>query len=338
MVGGDRPVLSSVSRRLAPTIIFGKHTRLFLGCSGQQPPCPVGRGFLLLPLISWQRPSTARNQSTLVFFLPHSVGYSSSSSSRCERSMDASSSEDRQSPRSRQLQLQGPRPPRLSVSKDSHKVRKPPVVPLPYGARQQAPNHRHQRAQPQPQAQQPRAPVIIYDASPKVIHTQPGEFLALVQRLTGPGAPAQYSYSTEAAAEPSAVPPQFQPQESLFSPAARYAAIERSVRPQPPGPAPYAGSWLDLDGFAEVLGPGRPGILSPVPSALPAAASVGLFSPLPFDTGSLSWLNDLSPFLASAGARDAPPFASSPGGLLLATPTVPSPGMMMRFFSDFPDL
>lgn len=247
--------------------------------------------------------------------------------------MDASSEEDRQSPRSRQLQLQGPRPPRLSVSKDSHKIRKPPVVPLPYGARQ-APNNRYQQAQAQ--AQQPRAPVIIYDASPKVIHTQPGEFLALVQRLTGPGAPAQSS--TEEAAEPSAMPPQFQPQELLFSPAARYAAIERSVRPLPPGPAPYAGSWLDLDGFAEVLGPGRPGILSPVPSALPVAASAGLFSPLPFDTSSLSWLNDLSPFLASAGARDAPPFASSPGGLLLATPTMPSPGMMMRFFSDFPDL
>lgn len=247
--------------------------------------------------------------------------------------MDASSEEDRQSPRSRQLQLQGPRPPRLSVSKDSHKIRKPPVVPLPYGARQ-APNNRYQQAQAQ--AQQPRAPVIIYDASPKVIHTQPGEFLALVQRLTGPGAPAQSS--TEEAAEPSAMPPQFQPQELLFSPAARYAAIERSVRPLPPGPAPYAGSWLDLDGFAEVLGPGRPGILSPVPSALPVAASAGLFSPQPFDTSSLSWVNDLSPFLASAGARDAPPFASSPGGLLLATPTMPSPGMMMRFFSDFPDL
>ncbi|KAI4988478.1 hypothetical protein ZWY2020_030108 [Hordeum vulgare] len=240
--------------------------------------------------------------------------------------MDAppSSEEERQSPRSRQLQLQGPRPPRLSVSKDSHKIRKPPVVPLPHGhgARQLqvAPANRHQQAQP-------RAPVIIYDASPKVIHTQPGEFLALVQRLTGPGAPA---HQCSAEDHPSAVPvpPQFQPP---FSPAARYAAIERSVRPLPPGPAPYSGCWLDIDGFAEVLGPGRPGILSPVPSALPLAASPGLFSPLPFDTGSLSWLNDLSPFLASASA-------SSPGGLLLATPTMPSPGMMMRFFSDFPDL
>ncbi|CAM0876737.1 unnamed protein product [Alopecurus aequalis] len=237
--------------------------------------------------------------------------------------MDASSS-DRQSPRSRQLQLQGPRPPRLSVSKDSHKIRKPPVVPLPHGA-QQARNRHHHHQQQQP----PRAPVIIYDASPKVIHTQPSEFMALVQRLTGPG------HSIE---------PEFQPHEFLLSPtaglspAARYAAIERSVRPLPPGPAPYAGSWVDLDGVAEVLGPGRPGILSPLPSTLPTAASAGQFSPLPFDTSSLSWLNDLSPFLASAGARDAP-FASSPGGmLLLATPTMPSPGMMMKFFSDFPDL
>uniref|UniRef100_A0ACD5YUM2 Uncharacterized protein n=1 Tax=Avena sativa TaxID=4498 RepID=A0ACD5YUM2_AVESA len=252
--------------------------------------------------------------------------------------MDASSS-DRQSPRSRQLQLQGPRPPRLSVSKDSHKVRKPPVVPLPHGAQQQ-PRSRHHQAH-QTQQPQPRAPVIIYDASPKVIHTQPSEFMALVQRLTGP-AGAAAAHPTEAAAE-APPPPQFQPQEFLLSPtaglspAARYAAIETSVRPLPPGPAPYpyAGSWVDLDGLAEVLGPGRPGILSPVPSTLPPAASAGLFSPLPFDAASHSWLNDLSPFLASA--RDAP-FASSPGGMLLATPTMPSPGMMMRFFSDFPDL
>uniref|UniRef100_A0ACD5ZEJ5 Uncharacterized protein n=1 Tax=Avena sativa TaxID=4498 RepID=A0ACD5ZEJ5_AVESA len=286
----------------------------------------LARGFLLLcsPLISSLRPKHTRLLSLPLFF-----GSSSSSSSR---SMDASSS-DRQSPRSRQLQLQGPRPPRLSVSKDSHKVRKPPVVPLPHGAQQ-----------PRGRNHQPRAPVIIYDASPKVIHTQPSEFMALVQRLTGP-AGAGAAHPTEAAAE--APPPQFQPQEFLLSPtaglspAARYAAIETSVRPLPPGPAPYpyAGSWVDLDGLAEVLGPGRPGILSPVPSTLPPAASAGLFSPLPFDAASLSWLNDLSPFLpsAGAGARDAP-FASSPGGMLLATPTMPSPGMMMRFFSDFPDL
>jgi hypothetical protein len=228
---------------------------------------------------------------------------------------------DRQSPR-----LQGPRPQRLSVSKDSHKVRKPLVVPLPHGAKQA-------QQQQQQQQQQPRAPVIIYDASPKVIHTQPSEFMALVQRLTGPGVGAA-SHSIET--QEVEVPPQFQPQEFLLSPtaglspAAWYAAIETSVRPLPPGPAPYAGSWVDLDGLAEVLGPGRPGILSPLPSTLPPAASPGLFSPLPFHTSaaSLAWLNDLSPFLPSAAARDAP-FASSPGaGMLLATPTVHISGLL----------
>uniref|UniRef100_A0A0E0K0S8 VQ domain-containing protein n=1 Tax=Oryza punctata TaxID=4537 RepID=A0A0E0K0S8_ORYPU len=267
--------------------------------------------------------------------------------------MDAS--DGRPSPRSRQLQ--GPRPPRLAVSKDSHKVRKPPVVPQPRG---------QSRQQPQ---QQPRAPVIIYDASPKVIHTRPSEFMALVQRLTGPGAaaPVGAGFDAEASSSASAAvlpPPQFQlPQEFMLSPtaalspAARYAAIERSVRPLPPT-APSSSHYyyadadaddpilLDVDGdaaaFAAALGPARPSILSPVPSALPPAASSGLFSPL--DPASLSWLSDLSPFLHSAGARDAPPpppFAPSPRSLLLSTPTMPSPATfsVMEFFSsNFPDL
>ncbi|XP_062223154.1 protein MKS1-like [Phragmites australis] len=273
--------------------------------------------------------------------------------------MDASS--DRSSPRSRQLQ--GPRPPPLAVSKDSHKVRKPPVAPHPrhhhlQPASQQQQQHHHQQ-------QQARAPVIIYDASPKVIHTKPGDFMALVQRLTGPGAgasaaPAQFDAA--AGAGPSTAPPvplEFQPREFLLSPtaalspAARLAAIERSVRPLPPAPAPsyfaddYSTSFAaDMDSFAAVLGPPsvRPGILSP--AALPPAASTGLFSPLPFDPSCLSWLGELSPFLPSAGAARAAagleaPFAPSPcSSLLLATPTMPSPATfsVLEFFSNFPDL
>jgi hypothetical protein len=60
---------------------------------------------------------------------------------------------DRQSPR-----LQGPRPQRLSVSKDSHKVRKPLVVPLPHGAKQaqqqQQQQQQHELHEIQPQQQQ----------------------------------------------------------------------------------------------------------------------------------------------------------------------------------------
>lgn len=68
----------------------------------------------------------------------------------------------------RGIQLQGPRPTPLKVSKDSHKLKKPSFLP---------PNA--------PPAAQRRPPVIIYTVSPKIIHTKPSEFMSLVQRLTG---------------------------------------------------------------------------------------------------------------------------------------------------------
>eukprot|EP01018_Ginkgo_biloba_P003012 Gb_04497 [translate_table: standard] len=61
-------------------------------------------------------------------------------------------------------ELQGPRPTPLKISRDSHKIRKPPL--------------------PVPEIQY-RQPVIIYTQSPKVIHTEAGDFRTLVQRLTG---------------------------------------------------------------------------------------------------------------------------------------------------------
>ncbi|KAG0498521.1 hypothetical protein HPP92_002823 [Vanilla planifolia] len=75
----------------------------------------------------------------------------------------------------RGIQLQGPRP-TPSVSKDSHKIKKPSS---------------------QPDATKPplqrRPPVIIYTVSPKIIHTKPNEFMSLVQRLTGWSSPADSS-------------------------------------------------------------------------------------------------------------------------------------------------
>ncbi|CAO2039136.1 unnamed protein product [Urochloa humidicola] len=287
--------------------------------------------------------------------------------------MDAPSG-DRSSPRSRQLQ--GPRPPRLAVSKESHKVRKPPVAPQRHPQQQQVVQHQqHQHQYPQ----QARQPVIIYDASPKVIHTKPGDFMALVQRLTGPGSSSQQAqFDTAASSSSGADAPgaaaqqmEFEPREFLLSPtaalspAARFAAIERSVRPLPPHappsyyggapatadddfflPATSASASADLDSFAAALlgggtPAGRPGILSP--AALPPATSTGLFSPMPFDPSCLSWLSELSPFLHSAGTRgaaaaaglDQQPFAPSPrSSLLLATPTMPSPATfsVLEFF------
>lgn len=67
-------------------------------------------------------------------------------------------------------ELQGPRPPPLKISRESHKIRKaaPRVPSVPS-------NPIINRTQP----------VIIYMHSPKVIHAEVKDFMTLVQRLTG---------------------------------------------------------------------------------------------------------------------------------------------------------
>ncbi|KFK39171.1 hypothetical protein AALP_AA3G209600 [Arabis alpina] len=60
-----------------------------------------------------------------------------------------------------------PSPPFLKLNKDSHVIKKPP-----------SPSSSSSAAKP-------RHPVIIYTQSPKVIHTNRKDFMALVQKLTG---------------------------------------------------------------------------------------------------------------------------------------------------------
>ncbi|XP_010465925.1 PREDICTED: VQ motif-containing protein 20-like [Camelina sativa] len=60
-------------------------------------------------------------------------------------------------------------PPTLKVNKDSHVIKKPPSPSSSSSAA--AAKHRH--------------PVIIYTHTPKIIHTNPKDFMALVQKLTG---------------------------------------------------------------------------------------------------------------------------------------------------------
>ncbi|KAL6885919.1 hypothetical protein ACP4OV_010180 [Aristida adscensionis] len=228
--------------------------------------------------------------------------------------MDPPSSSGR--PTTPRRQLQGPRPPRLNVRMESHAIKKPAPPPP---------------REKQPAGPPPRAPVIIYDASPKVIHAKPSEFMALVQRLTGPGsgpplhadtAAAQQGHGQPDGASPPVGQP-FLPPELLLSPsaamspAARLATIERSVRPMPAAPA---ADYVDIpdggvdDGtLAAVLGPARSGILSPLPSSLPPAAASGLFSPLPYDPTCISWLNELSPILRAASTAGAGAGAASSG-------------------------
>ncbi|KAK2635191.1 hypothetical protein Ddye_029983 [Dipteronia dyeriana] len=65
-------------------------------------------------------------------------------------------------------QINGPRPSPLKLNKDSHTIQKPT------SSSSLAPPQQHRNG-----------PVIIYTHSPKIIHTQARDFMALVQKLTG---------------------------------------------------------------------------------------------------------------------------------------------------------
>ncbi|CAL9055416.1 unnamed protein product [Musa banksii] len=215
-------------------------------------------------------------------------------------------SEPRPSPR---RELQGPRPTPLKVSKESYKIKKPP-----------APSH---PVAPPPQLPQPtqalRPPVVIYAISPKIIHVEPGEFMTLVQRLTGPDS---------SAADLSLPSPT-----GALSPAARIATFESSAPPRAgdrargydTDPAEMEG-WPTLDRTASF-----PGILSPVPWALPPI-SPKLFSPS-FDPSVFSILQELSPVFGGRGGT----FLGSPSNSFLSTPLGPSPGACWDLLSQLPD-
>ncbi|URE49703.1 VQ motif [Musa troglodytarum] len=83
------------------------------------------------------------------------------------------------------------------MRKDSYRLKKPPVAP---------PQH--------------RPPIIIYAISPKVIHTTPGDFMSVVQRLTGAAAASSSSSSADAPLATGEV----------FSPAARLAVFEKAAK------------------------------------------------------------------------------------------------------------
>ncbi|KAA8546536.1 hypothetical protein F0562_002725 [Nyssa sinensis] len=168
-------------------------------------------------------------------------------------------------------ELQGPRPAPLKVRKDSHKIRKPPVVPQPS----------------QPPAQH-RPPVIIYTVSPKIIHTHPSEFMTLVQRLTGSSSTSSSSTVTSSSS--------FPVNSGAISPAARYATIEKTKLSPEKKKLQSGGDMGMVGGIemkAEVERTGLfPGILSPGPASLqPIPAS--FFSPI----SDPNFFHDLSPIL-----------------------------------------
>ncbi|KAF3440566.1 hypothetical protein FNV43_RR18850 [Rhamnella rubrinervis] len=207
------------------------------------------------------------------------------------------------SPPKPQLQIHGPRPSPLKVSKDSHKIRKPPAHPPPQ------PPVIHDRREHQ--FRQPNQPVIIYAVSPKVIHATVADFMSTVQRLTGPS-PASPSGG------------------DVLSPAARLASIEKTSpsERESKAAAVRSGDFMDCVEGVEVAQ--FPGILSPAPATLPPIPA-GFFSPVS-DPQTLSMLHDMSPFWQSNS------FTASPSSALLSAPLVsPSPSTFNDLYNIFFD-
>ena len=200
--------------------------------------------------------------------------------------------------RSPRRELQGPRPTPLRINKDSHKIKKPPLAPQPS----------------QPHQAPPRQPVIIYTVSPKIIHTTPGDFMSLVQRLTGSSSSSSSSSSsTTFPSSSSRVVPNNDPfngdnTAGMVSPAARYATIEKARSPMGKKVQnPIGGEIIsDVEGVEMMMGQHGlmertsmfQGILSPGPASLSPIPS-SFFSPPSSDPSMVSFLHDLSPLLHS---------------------------------------
>ncbi|KAK8934937.1 Protein MKS1 [Platanthera zijinensis] len=226
----------------------------------------------------------------------------------------------------RELQLQGPRPSSLRVSRDSHKIKKTPAPPPPPP---------QSSAKPPESDQAARDPVIIYSISPKIIHVETANFMDLVQRLTGPD-----------------TPPAAKSDAGLHSPAKLTAIHRMIVNPGADRPVDFTAAGVDvLDDLGIDGGPqldrsiSIPGILSPVPASLPPV-SPAFFSPSFLDSSFLNFLHDLSPAAFQVG-RTSPGGAASGGGCVflnspvnfLSPSIVPSPGAaawdLFNFFQDF---
>ncbi|CAL5384493.1 unnamed protein product [Camellia sinensis] len=244
---------------------------------------------------------------------------------------------DFNSGKSPRRELQGPRPTPLKVRKDSHKIRKPPVAPQQQPSQPPQPHHHHHH-------HHQTHPRIIYTVSPKVIHTDPSEFMTLVQRLTGSSSTTTCSSSSITSSSS-----YFSDHANgAISPAARFASTEKTKSPekkkqqhqQQQEESSDMGMIEGVEISTEVERTGFfPGILSPGPAALPPIPA-NFFSP-PSDPNPMSFLYDFSPVLqgnnknylegSSSFMMPSPSFFLSPH---ITSPTTPSLDIFNNFF-DF---
>ncbi|XP_021728094.1 protein MKS1-like [Chenopodium quinoa] len=216
--------------------------------------------------------------------------------------------------RENQIQIQGPRPSPLRIHNNSQKIKKPPIVPKP--------------ASQAPDPVTGNQPVIIYSVSPKLIFVEASNFRSIVQHLTG-----RESTASETTF----------PGEVPVSPAARFAAIERSSPSERERRERRGENDNDMmkmmmggernDGV-ETLDMGQfPGILSPAPGNLPGI-SAAMFSPIAAAENQ-AWfgVNELlmSPFMSNMS------FMPSPSALFLSNAPIvsPSPSSFGELFNNF---
>ncbi|KAH7568029.1 hypothetical protein ACOSP7_009621 [Xanthoceras sorbifolium] len=231
--------------------------------------------------------------------------------------MDSSDFPVSKSPR---RELQGPRPAPLKVRKDSYKIKKPPVPPKP-----------SQPLQQQPPAQ-PRPPVIIYTVSPKVIHTNPSDFMNLVQRLTGSSSSISHHDQQQQINYD-----HHYHHTGAISPAARYASIEKTKSSSPEKNKQQSQDHnmgflegIDMDHNIE-RSSFFPGILSPGPTSLPII-SPSFFSP-PSDPNMISFFHDLSPVMHGNKNFIEGSFMPSPSSFI--SPRITSPTSSVDLFNNF---
>lgn len=226
-------------------------------------------------------------------------------------------------------ELLGPRPTPLKIHKDSHKIKKPPVAPQPS----------------QPPANPPRQPVIIYTVSPKIIHTNPNDFMNLVQRLTGLSSSSSSSScpttsTTLSSSEAVTRKVSNDINSGAISPAARYASIEKAKSPRDQRKVVASMELDDIHGGDHGDGGGGvlqvdqtcmfPGILSPGPASLPPITPN--FFPPPSD----SFFPDLSPGLQ--GNRNFMEGSFMPSPSYFISPPFNSPNPSFDLFNNFSDL
>ncbi|KAL6007489.1 hypothetical protein ACLOJK_032987 [Asimina triloba] len=209
-------------------------------------------------------------------------------------------------------EMTGPRPTPLKINKESHLIHKPSSSSSSSSSTSSLANTAAASASA---SKQHRHPVIIYTHSPKIIHTQARDFMALVQKLTG------LSRSDE---DPPALHPQGQEAGTILSEGSNGNGARMRGREDAAAAAAVASSSILTDENCSV---GDVQMSSASPIAPPFDPAVNpFFSDVPLFTPNSSEL-----FCSSRPMYRYPDPVFSPSNMSSISPS------MMEVLKAFPD-